>query len=37
MANNKLHGYTPNLSKEVEGNRLDKFNPQNLKMIKWLN
>jgi hypothetical protein len=27
MANNKLHGYNPNPSKEVEGNRLDKFNP----------
>lgn len=27
MANNKLHGYNPDPSKEVEGNRLDKFNP----------
>ena len=27
MANNKLHGYNPNPSKEVDGNRLDKFNP----------
>ena len=27
MANNKLHGYNPNPSKEVGGNRLDKFNP----------
>jgi len=27
MANNKLHGYSPTPSKEVEGNRLDKFNP----------
>jgi len=27
MANNKLHGYTPDPSKEVEGNRLDNFNP----------
>jgi len=27
MANNKLHGYTPDPSKEVEGNRLDKLNP----------
>jgi hypothetical protein len=27
MANNKLHGYNPDPSKEVKGNRLDKFNP----------
>ena len=27
MANNKLHGYNPDPSKEVDGNRLDKFNP----------
>ena len=27
MANNKLHGYTPDPSKEKEGNRLDNFNP----------
>jgi hypothetical protein len=27
MANNKLHGYNPDPSKEVEGNRLDRFNP----------
>jgi len=27
MANNKLHGYTPNPSKEVDGNRLDRLNP----------
>ncbi|MBC8395835.1 MAG: hypothetical protein H8E16_01895 [Flavobacteriales bacterium] len=27
MANNKLHGYNPDPSKEVDGNRLDRFNP----------
>ena len=27
MANNKLHGYNPDPSKEVDENRLDKFNP----------
>ena len=27
MANNKLHGYTPDPLKEKEGNRLDKLNP----------
>ena len=27
MANNKLHGYNPDPSKEVDGNRLDNFNP----------
>ncbi len=27
MANNKVHGYNPTSSKEVEGNRLDRFNP----------
>mgnify|MGYP003969489481 CR=1 FL=1 len=27
MANNKLHGYNPDSSKEVDGNRLDKYNP----------
>ena len=27
MANNKLHGYNPDPSKEVDKNRLDKFNP----------
>jgi len=27
MANNKFYGYTPDPSKEVDGNRLDKFNP----------
>jgi hypothetical protein len=27
MANNKLHGYNPDPSKEVDGNRLDVFNP----------
>ena len=27
MANNKLYGYTPNISKEKEGNRLDRLNP----------
>ena len=27
MANNKLYGYTPDPSKEKEGNRLDRLNP----------
>jgi hypothetical protein len=27
MANNKLYGYNPDPSKEVDGNRLDRFNP----------
>jgi hypothetical protein len=27
MANNKFYGYTPDPSKEIEGNRLDKLNP----------
>jgi hypothetical protein len=27
MANNRLHGYNPDPSKEVDGNRLDNFNP----------
>ncbi len=27
MANNKLYGYTPKMSNEKEGNRLDKYNP----------
>ena len=27
MANNKLHGYNPDPSKETDGNRLDKLNP----------
>ena len=27
MANNKLHGYTPKMANEKDGNRLDKFNP----------
>tara|TARA_R110001592_G_scaffold350062_1_gene645787 strand:+ start:426 stop:1454 length:1029 start_codon:yes stop_codon:yes gene_type:complete len=31
MANNKLYGYTPNPSKEVEGNRLDRLNPYEYK------
>jgi len=31
MANNKLYGYTPNPSKEVEGNRLDRLNPYEFK------
>tara|TARA_R110000744_G_scaffold35890_1_gene82856 strand:- start:2439 stop:3410 length:972 start_codon:yes stop_codon:yes gene_type:complete len=31
MANNKFYGYTPNPSKEVEGNRLDYINPYEYK------
>jgi len=31
MANNKLYGYTPNPSKEIEGNRLDRLNPYEFK------
>jgi len=27
MANNKFYGYTPNSSKEADGNRLDRLNP----------
>ena len=27
MANNKLYGYTPKMSNENEGNRLDRLNP----------
>ena len=27
MANNKLYGYTPKMSNEKDGNRLDKHNP----------
>ena len=27
MANNRLHGYNPDPSKEIDGNRLDNFNP----------
>ena len=27
MANNRLYGYTPNPTKEKEGNRLDRLNP----------
>ena len=27
MANNKLYGYTPDSSKEADGNRLDRLNP----------
>ena len=27
MANNKFYGYTPNPSKETDGNRLDQLNP----------
>jgi hypothetical protein len=32
MANNKLHGYNPDPSKEVDGNRLDKFNPHEFRI-----
>ena len=32
MANNKLHGYNPDPSKEVEGNRLDRLNPREFRM-----
>ena len=32
MANNKLYGYNPDPSKEVDGNRLDKFNPSEFRM-----
>jgi len=31
MANNKLYGYTPDPSKEVDGNRLDRLNPYEFK------
>jgi len=31
MANNKLYGYTPETSKEKEGNRLDHLNPYEFK------
>ena len=31
MANNKLYGYTPDPSKEANGNRLDKLNPYEFK------
>ena len=31
MANNKFYGYTPNPSKEVDGNRLDRVNPYEFK------
>ena len=31
MANNKLYGYTPDPSKEEEGNRLDRLNPYEFK------
>jgi len=32
MANNKLHGYNPDPSKEVDGNRLDRLNPREFRM-----
>ena len=32
MANNKLHGYNPDPSKEIDGNRLDKFNPHEFRI-----
>ena len=32
MANNKLHGYNPNPSKEVDGNRLDRLNPREFRI-----
>ena len=31
MANNKLYGYTPDPSKEADGNRLDRLNPYEFK------
>ena len=31
MANNRLYGYTPDPSKEVDGNRLDRLNPYEFK------
>ena len=31
MANNKLYGYTPDSSKEADGNRLDRLNPYEFK------
>ena len=32
MANNRLHGYNPDPSKEIDGNRLDKFNPHEFRI-----